>query len=271
MLKSREVVKVQAGRIAVPEFMADDRLAGLEVLKQYVTPRRLKIVQRNSDEELLTTFFQGDIIVHPDNELVCSMKRDKQGRPTGESDGFLFTPLYMFLEFCTWNPFKLKGKEPAIINRSTDPHGRIAMKARNPETRFEQHPKDPSLQIRHVEHLNFVVAIEGVNDDEPVLLTFDRGDHRAGRQFCDLVVNRKGSLYGGVYAADLVLRENDHGMWWGVDVSNPSIEDSPPFVDEVTYKKYKALHQYYLELHQGSTLRPEYVQETEPDTTDIPF
>lgn len=266
--KKREITKVPAGEIVVPNFMKGDEVVGLSTLRQYVTPRRLKVVQKQSSDELLEQFFVGDVIVTPDNELVCEMGRDSDGRPTGDSDGFLLTPVYMFVEYCTWNPFELKGSAPCILARSVDPNGRIAQKAKNPEMRFERHPAHENLRIRHVEHLNFLCIVEGRDDDQAVILTFDRGSHKAGREFCDLIVMRKGPIFGGIYKANVNFRENEQGTWWGVDVGNPSIDESEPWVTEEKFEELKKTYEYFAKLHAGAKMQVDYEEPSE-ETSDF--
>lgn len=268
-MSKREITNVPAGKIVVPDFMKEHETAGLQTLKQYVTPRRVKVVQKSADSELLDQFFVGDIIVTPDNELVCEMERDDKGRPSGESDGFLFSTVFFFVEYCTWNPFELKGKAPAIIARSTDPHGAIARKAKNFANRYEPHPTAEGLKIRHVEHLNFICLINGRPDEDPVILTFDRGDHGAGRACCDLIATRRGPIYGGIYQATVNYRENEYGNWWGIDVSNPSIDDSEPWVDEERFPFVKDTHEYFAKLYADAALVVDYGNEESTDTNEF--
>lgn len=263
-MAKREITKVKAGEITVPDYMKDETTQGVVALKQYVTPRRLKIVQKQSSEDLLKNFFVGDVIITPDNDIVCSMGRDDDGRPT-ESPGFLLTPVYFFVEYCTWNPIELKGRSMAIRGRSIDPNGEIARKAKDPETRYEPHPTEANLKIRHVEHLNFLCLLEG-SDDQAVILTFDRGDHRAGRVFCDLVVMRKASIFSGIYKANVNHRENELGDWWGIDMCNPSVEESKPWVDEEKFAKLKEIHEHFANLNKSETLRADYEEVPEPET-----
>lgn len=269
MSKKREITKVPAGKIAVPDFMKSDEVDSLVVLRQYVTPRRVKVVQKQASDDLLEEFFVGDVIITPDKELVCEMTRDENGRATGESEGFLLTPVCFFTEYCTWNPFELKGTAPCIIARSLDPNGKIARKAKNPETRFEPHPKDEKLMIRHVEHLNFLCLVDGCNDDQAVILTFDRGDHAAGRAFCDLIVLRKGPMYGGIYKANINYRENEHGSWWGIDVSNPPIDESEPWVSEDRFAEFKKTYEYFAKLHNEARLQVQYEESDQGDTGEF--
>lgn len=268
--KAREITKVPAGEIAPPpDFMKPDETAGLSVVKQYVTPRRLKIVQKSSNTELLDEFFVGDVIITPDNDLVVEMGRDDKGRPAGEGDGFLFTVVSFFVEYCTWNPFELKGRAPAIIDRSLNSSSMIARKAKSMDMRFEPHPTEANLKIRHVEHLNFLVLVEGRDDDLPVILTFDRGDHKAGRAFCDLIAMRKGPIYGGVYKADVNWRENEFGDWWGIDVGNPAIDESEPWVTEDRYPFLKKTHEYFAKLHSEELVRVNYEEDAPSETGDF--
>lgn len=245
MAKKKEsaITKVEPNPgLVAPGYMKDAPRGTVE-LGQYVIPPRIKIVQKQASEELLEQYGVGDIIViHGDGstELIAEMGHDKKGRPTGDSDGFLFTPLYFFVEYVTWNPIEMKGRVPAIADRTLDKQHPIAVKSRSAETRHEPHPADPKYHIRHVEHLNFMCLIENV--EEPVILSFARGSHKDGRALANLIKMRHAAIYGCIFQCKPAFRENEQGSWWVPEVFNPPAEISDPWVDEDQFEINKQLH-----------------------------
>ena len=261
--KSENVTIVPARASVVPDYIMEvaPEERGLEHIAQYVRPPFIRVVQRQSSTELLDQFGEGDVIVRPGNMRVCEMKVDAKHRPTGESDGFLITPVFFYPEYMSWNPIELKGNAPAIRERSLDPNGAIAHKAANPDTRVEpfvgEDGKPSKYNIRHVEHLNFVVVIHGIDLDTPCILSFSRAEHTAGRNFCNVIKMRGGAIYGGIYAVHQMPRSNNQGEWWGLEVSNPGSDVSAPWVDREAFEKFKSLHQEYKKLHADAKLRVE--------------
>jgi len=261
MSKKKAIVKVKPNFPTPPDYMAGQP-DGTDLLREYVVPPRLKVVQKQADEMLLTKFGVGDVIIVPSMSLVSKMSVDARHRPTGKGEVFVVTPIFFFVEWCTWNPLELKGKSPAILARTLNPQHEIAQKAKNPDLRKETHPDHPEYQLRHVEHLNFLVMLGGGEladslKGEPVILTFARGEHAAGRRFCSMAQMRRAPIYGCVFEVHTALRENSLGSWWGLDVSNPGPEVEP-WVDAPTFEEYKAAHLRFKELHERQLVQPDY-------------
>jgi len=250
---SEEIVKVTG--INLPAFMTDDGQAGVESLSEFITPPRIKIVQKQAMSELLAVFHPGDVILSPMNATVLEMPRDESGRPKeGERVAFKLVPIFFYPEWVTWNPIELKGKESAIRYRTVDPTDPVVVKSRNAETRSEPHPDDPKLRIRHVEHLNFVVMLYDSHlGPEPAILSFARGEHSAGTKFAALIKMRKAPIYGGIYEAVVVHRHGELGDWYGFDMTNP--QDGNGWVREADYTIFKAAHAEFEEYHRSSRLQ----------------
>lgn len=253
--KKADMVKVEAGPRSVPVYMKSEDVMGVEDLSQYVLPPRVKVVQ-NMSKALLEDFCLGDCVVVPNGVMLAEMSRDDKGKPTGESDGFTFIPLLFFAEWCTWNPI---GTIPAIRDRSFDPNSAIAVKSQNPNLRSET--MGDGVVVRHCEHLNFVVLLKDSAVTDPCIMSFARAEHRAGRQFCNLVKMRRAPLYGCVFKADINLRENDQGSWWGIDITNPS---EGAWVEEGEFNIMKTLHLDLKRLSDESKIRAAY------DEGDLP-
>ncbi len=234
---------------------------GLDQVGQFIVPPRLKVVHGMSDEEVRKVFGVGDVIIVPTMQLVAPMKRHARSGQPVSSPGFLFTPLFFWVEYCTWDDITQRGKGPAVMERSLEPSSDIAVKARSPNRRFEK--IDENRTIRHVEHLNFLVQVE---DDElpPAIMSFERGDHTAGAKFCGLLQSRKAPIYGCVFQANLSERKNDKGQWWGLDIANP---DDGPWVDDAEqFATFKGLNAGFRKAHADKLLRPDYEGEPTPVT-----
>jgi hypothetical protein len=119
-----------AVRAAKPGFLVehDKEKIGLKEVAKVVRPSYVKIVQRQSSEELTKKFGIGSIILTPDNMLV---------HPALENDSDVvvpFVPIFFYIEYAKFAPFLLKGKEPFVQERTTNPKSSIALKASNSAT-----------------------------------------------------------------------------------------------------------------------------------------
>jgi len=271
---SEEITKVTPNlAMPLPSFMEGDEIQGIEELRQYISPPYIKIVQKQAGAELLAAFGVGDVILSPSNAVITEMETDAKGRIVeGSVSKFKFVPIVFWTEWCTWNPIKLKGQEPAITYRTTDSNDPIVAKARSKQLRFEPHPKhpdDPKYNIRHVEHLNFLVVLYGHGlGQEPVVLSFAKGEHFSGSKFAGLIKMRKASLYGCVFEAVVAHRPGDgSGDWYGLDIVNPA--DSVPWVTEEEYAEFKKLHEDFDKLREESKIRPTYEAESNKDDVAV--
>ena len=252
-------LKQNAGLPAVPDYLrvADDH--SLDGVKQYVRPPRIKVIQATSDQNLLATFGVGSTVLVPDNLLIMEPARDEKGNVTaGNTPPFLFTPIFFFNEFCLWNPIQMKGKLPAIRDRSFDQNSDVAIRARNFKDRTMPCPEAPEYNCVFCEHMNFIVHVHG--QKEHCILTFSRGEFKAGTNFAALLKMRSTPLYAGIFAANLVPRKNDKGSWYGLDISNPS--DGSPYVGEEAFQLYQKFYKEYAELY--SERKIDVVYEDDP-------
>jgi hypothetical protein len=233
---------------AVPDYLKVEGDTSIDDLKQYIRPNRVKVIQSMTDDELKNAFGLASVIVVPENLLIMSAAKDDKGNPNpGTTPPFLFTPIFHFTEFCSWNPLEAKGQLPAIYERSFDPTSLVARKARDFRARTEVHPDNPDWKLTHCEHINFIVMIQGLH--EPCVLTFSRGEFKAGTSFAGIIKARYPvPLYGNVFAANLAYRQGKKGNWYGLDISNPPGEESP-FLGEETFQAYRLLYEEYKRLH----------------------
>ena len=250
----------------LPDFMKDEEVTGLDMVKNYIKPPRIKIVQKQSSADLLSLFGAGDVILSPQNVMVVEMVRDGKGRPLDDDvTSFSFVPLFFYPEWVTWNPLELKGKESSIRYRTTDPSDPVVKKAQTKELREELIPDGNGMKMKHCEHLNFVILIQGDTEhsETPCILSFSRSAWTAGSKFCSLLSMRKAPIYGCVFDAVVISKKNDLGDWYGLDIVNPA---GSPWVEKEYFEAYKILHQEFEEYHKESRLRPDI----ESDESDSP-
>lgn len=250
MAKS-EIVKANP---SAPSWLAEQEVQGTELLREYIVPPRLKIVQKSATAELLAKFQQGDIIIVPSMQLVSEMPID-DGRPTGQN-GFNFTPLFFFPEFLTWNPYDTKGVLSSVHDRSTDRQSALAKKCTTKALWEEECPESPGgKKRRNCEHLNFVCMIDGI--DDPCILSLARATHFAGRQLCNLIRMRKASPFNCVFQAKLTAEKNNLGAWWGIQFSNPE-EDISPWIEQEQQELFKEVFDQFAENFKHQRIRVDY-------------
>lgn len=265
---STEIVTQIAGSVpAVPDFM-QSKSTGLEEMKQFIRPPRLKVVQKSSDDRYLDVFNPGDVIIVPQMMLLSPMGDDKEGAP------FHIVPIFTFAEWCTWTPLALRGQVPGVIYRTQDVNDPIVVKAQNPKTRFETINYDgQDIECRHVEHINFLFVLVGEHElaGTPMAMSFSRGEHGSGASALSLLSLRQAPIYGCNIECTCRYRKNDKGTWYGLDLSNPS-EDSgvEPFVqDKANFESLEKAHTEMKKAHANAIIDIEHDDpDAEEPTTD---
>ena len=253
---SDEMVKSGNNLPAVPDYLKVEGDTSTDGLKQYIRPNRVKVIQSMTDEKLKEAFGVGSVILVPDNVAIREVVRDDKGNPSlGETRPFQFTPIYFFTEFCAWNPLESKGSLPAIRERTVDKNHPIAIKSRDFSRRKETHPDNPDWEIVYCEHLNFIVAIPGV--EEPCVMTFSRGEFKTGVNFAGLIKLRRGiPLYANVFDAHIAQHKNKGGnTWFALDIENP---ETSPYVGEELFAVYKELNAQYSDLYMEEKIEVVY-------------
>jgi len=264
---STDIVHVQP-EMKLPDFLGGQEVQGLEDLAQFVEPPILKVVQKQSSDDITSTFEAGDVIVLPTRSLIAP-----------HEDGpnpFLFVPIFFFPEWCTWTPQELRGQVPAIIGRSHDRNGVIAVKSANPDTRYEDvEYEGRMIQVRHVQHLNFMVTLYNHPlAGEPMIMSFARGEHRSGTRLASLIKARKAPIYACVFQAQVGTepRKNNKGSWFGLDVTNPTVEGVTPWVGEEEFEALKEQFDEVSKVFQDGRIRVAHgdADETPEDEAETP-
>lgn len=239
----------------LPSFMEADKRMGVENLREYIIPPRLKIVQPLSGEPFSSLFNKGDVVLVPTMSRVAEVMLDEKKKPTKKGSPFCLIPVFFFAEWCAWNPLSMKGNLPAIRERSLDPKSDVARKSRNQETREERCPEsnDPKDLIRYQEHLNFVAVLLGTGETAgiPVVISFSRAEHRTGANLASKIAMRSAPIFGCIFEANAQERNNAKGTWYGLDINNPSVASGMGGVvtDETQYAALRRLHLEMKEAH----------------------
>lgn len=243
--------------LSKPEFLRNAEPTGLELVRQYIVPPRLKMVQALSKAPLIDLYKPGTLVAVP-----AMIPVDEFNGP-----GFVFTPIFFWPEWIQTNPRELTHL-PFIRDRSLDSASSIAVKSRTPATREEACPEDRSKKLNNIEMLNFMVVITSSSPigSEPVLLSFSKGEHKAGTTFNSLIKMRKAPIFGCQFIGRIAKRVNTEGNWFGVDVTNPPADVSPWVADQATFNEFGRMHTELKEAYESKLLLPDYDEPAEATT-----
>lgn len=239
----------------LPAHLQQDVDLGVDDLSQFIIPPRVKIVQKQSSDDILEHFGAGDVIIVPQQELVAA----KEQR-------LIVVPIFFYPEWVTINPLQLKGQLNMIRQRTLDPKDPLVEKCRDPERWEEECPEDPKYNVRHTEMLNFVCVVEGHEGlgYTPIVFSFSRAEHRTGSTFASKIKMRHGPICGCRFVLSTSQRSNTQGQWYGFDISNPGEEEGGPWVsDPQMYELFKQLHEDYKTAHNDRLIQVDYEDEVE--------
>lgn len=253
-----------------PGFLAayaenDDSLSG--VVERRIVPR-IKIIQQMTDTKLKAQYGEGSAVLVQAGLKIAS---------AGES--FHFVPIFYYEEWITWGD-RRDPNSPMIIEKSTDPNSEVAMKAQDPDRRFEEYAPPPKkgerpLQRRHVEHLNFVGVLYGSGGERvPVVISFSRGEHYAGCNFCTAISTRRvgkaiAPLWSQVWKMTVNLRERDGNKWFGLDASNPDPEIQSAYIMEEEAEEFKQQFELFKSLHKMHAVEVDRTDEDDADEVSV--
>lgn len=253
-----EIVHIGGNELAaMPDFMLNEEVLGTSDVASGIMPPFVKIVQRQSSQDLVDDFGMGAVILTPHNFLVADAPDPVPGPP------ILINPLLFWKEFCTWNDINLRGTAPAILDRSFDITSKVARKARNPNTYKET---VDGKTLMHVEHLNFLCRLINVPgmEDQRVLFSFQRAEYKSGSKLCSLISMRKNGaskapIYGCVFQLRVNTHRNSNYSWYGFDVDNPHPEVGSPWItDAEEYAMAKAEHEEFNKLYKSGGIAATY-------------
>lgn len=256
-MNRKKLVPVGNSALAVPDYMAEHQHEGLEELKNYVVPPRIKVVQKMSREPF-DKFGPGDLVAVPDLQLIKTFDKEQK------AIAFQCTPIFFWTEWCCWNPLETKGTLPAVRERTLDNQHIIAIKSRDEKRRgSEPCPERPDFKLKYLEHLNFILVIIGDSEFAglPIGITFASGEHRAGTNFNNIIMRRNAPLYGGQYEAVVRLRKGPKGDWHGIDMDNPRPDTISPWTPKEAYDLFRQKHLEFKDAHAAKLLQLDYGDE----------
>lgn len=236
---------------SAPSFLTpfvenDESLKG--IVERRIVPR-VKVIQQMTDPKLKQQYGEGSVVLPQ-----AAVKIANAGEP------FYFVPIFFFEEWIKWGDRRDQNSD-AIQERSFDPNSEVARKASDPNSRFEDYGQPPKkgerpLQFRYVEHLNFIGMLYGQDGERmPVVLSFSRGEHYAGRNFCTAISMRRvgkqiAPLWSGVWQLKSNMRSRDGNNWFGIDVSNPDLESGvSPWIKEEEVEEFRSQWELFRDLH----------------------
>lgn len=235
-----------------PSFLQqqDQSPKGLQSLSKIVRPSMLRIVQKNSADELVDAFGRGSIVMMPDRLLIAADEATVD-----------FVPILFWQEWVQWSPMKLRNIEPMIKGRTFDPKDPIARKAQSPQTWSEPHPQyqgNKEYNYRYCEHLNFLVKLssEEFIALDPVLISFARTNYSSGQRLGKLALGLRADLFAGQYQLGTRVREGAENSW-SVYTVERSERDQWNRNEEV-YKICSGLHDAAVEAHRMNQINVEY-------------
>jgi len=259
---STELSKTKTSLTVAPDFLENEQNLGVEGIKNYIRPPRLKTIQPQSKAPFSEQFNKGDIVLLPQMELVFPIPTNDKGKPQDKGKPFHFVPVFFFPEWCVWNPIQMQGTLPAVRSRTFDENSDIARRAKIKDLWFAKCPENPEYNIRFCEHLNFIMVLKSETQlgNAPVVVSFSRGNYRDGSTLLSLIQVRNKSIFDCQFEAKASLRRNEKGEWYGWDVSNPSVESgvSPWIPDMETHERFKAMFLEYQEAHKNAAIIVEH-------------
>lgn len=247
-----------------------EKVVGLDNLKQYYTPPRLKIIQAQSGDQYVD-FKAGDTLLLPQNDLIT-----KSGEP------FYIVPFMQFSEYCVWNPYAMKGQLPVIRERTFDYDSPIAKRARleKKEARLEVCPEAPkakqgeqNFKLTYCEHINFYcILLNHELSGNPFLISFHHAGFYDGKNFATLIFNRRRDIFAHVYEAKTVDKSNQLGKWKGLQLTNPSSEAGFGEGNFTPADLFYACEEFYnsqFKKFEAGEIRPDYEEEVAEENAPV--
>lgn len=215
--------------VAAPDFMQGE-IIDYSRSRDYVRPPQIKIVQGSSAPELKQLFHAGSVVATPNNILVSPVILNSMQMPSDDGEPFEFVPIFFYTEYCLWNPIQMRGKLPAVRDRSFDKNSKVGTHARSfiKEMREFPCPENPALMCRFQEHINFIMMpLQGDMYGTPAVQSYSRTSFKAGKALIALWQARKAPMYGCIFRQNTKLTTDPTtgNAWYTPVNSNPlSIE-----------------------------------------------
>ena len=213
--------------IAIPDWMKEETIEGVDNVGEFQTTPRLAIVQAMSQSERKDLVGEGGVLIMPDGVPVAA-----------KDEEFTVIPIVFWP---TWEVHSdiNDATAPYVMEQTTDSSSTIAIKSRTKETREETY--GDGFRMKFVECLNFVVRIEsGTANGELATLTFASGEHYTGSKLCGMLKRRPCSIFANRVELKASLRTRNNRSWYGFDITNPA--DGAIIEDKAVYDELAELH-----------------------------
>lgn len=271
-------VQMVRGSSALPAYLQQQQVKGLDEAKDFIMHQRLKVVQKNADSETLNAAKPGSIVMMPSRIVVASVAQDTRNQDLDYSEPFFFTPVMFFASWGKVNDLRLRGQknEPLFLDYTLDSKSDTARKAKNKATWEEPHPRVDGMKVKNLEMLNFLVSIHDQRfRDQVLVMTFAKAEWYAGSNFLSRIKNTSASIFTRVWQGSTKRRPpRNGGDWFGIDivevddrttlpqsVTDVCLEGNPPWLREDIIAQYDALHDKLKEQNRTQGIKPEGIEE----------
>lgn len=199
-------------------------------LNAFAKPPRIKIVQGSTKAPIKPPFAEGDAIILPHMKKIADMET-----------AFEFVPLHFFPSWSCINPYQLRSQMPTVREFSLDPRSEVAYKAKNFVR--ERCPENTEYELKYSESLNFIIAIEGIEEFDlvPVHIFFVRGEYATGQKLIGQIQLRKAPRYACRFRAAVdeeTHKDKQGNEWRGLVIDNPP----NPWVSQERFHTYEQIH-----------------------------
>lgn len=266
-LTTSPIVGGALAKMDIPEFMLGlpKEELGTELMKQYVSPPRMKIVQGQSQQELKRLFPESSVVITPEMIGVTGAIDFRNGQE--ESDFIRVVPVFFYTEYCLFNPM---GVKPYCRERSIDAQSKLAIRCKGQiDKRSMPCPEDLSKLCKYQEVFNFILYVW--NPDvykDPVLLSLKSSDFVCGKEWCRLACIPRGvPCYGQVFELNCSPRKKDDNNWYGWNVRHAITEQGMiEFVrNEEWFNHLREVHAQFVDNYRADELRANYDDELPAD------
>lgn len=238
----------------LPEHMRGDAQMGAEHVSRYIIPPRLVLVQSTSKPPL-NKHDAGTVLLMPSERVICEFSKIEQA----SKKPMMFVPIYYFSEYRVYNPEEIHLSHGKLRERTFDDNSETARRAiaRDPKLREVVCPEFPSRKCTFEHRMNYLWWILTGSDEEPVgapcFVSFKRTELSSAFNLNTLIQARKAPIFGCVFATSIGPRQNNKGVWYGYDMSNPPLGASPWVTNTELYESLKKAHVDARTAHEAQT------------------
>jgi hypothetical protein len=257
---------VPAVRVDVPEHLlqlvAGDTVPDtLETMRHHRILNRIAVVQSNSPREKKDKYGEASIVLPAIDTVLCTQQEQID-----------VVPVMFFDEYVRWADRKDKSG-PMIQERSMSRTSKLAQACDDPNRWRVKYGEKGEFIARNCHHLNFLVVIYKCANEALkgtlAVLSLSRSEYKKGLSWMANIQQRKiagrqAPLWSTVWTVKIGPRKNEHGEWYGIDISNAE----NPYIGSDDIEGMKLLHEQLLKDYKDQALEVghEEAETTEGDT-----